>query len=102
MAFEMKPNPPLANGDITKKPWTTYTSSILNEKGEVTNPKTKISPADRLRNATKGVIEAKDKIIEETDHITGGDGLWEKYRNNRELNEATESIKELTAQIKNT
>ena len=101
MAFERKPNPPLANGDITKKPWTTYTSSILNEKGEVTNPETEKSPADKLRATTKRVIKAKDKIIEETDHVTGGDGAWEKWRNWKTKDKATKLIKGLTEQIKN-
>ena len=101
MAFEMKPNPPLANGDITKKPWKTYTSSLLDDQGNITDPTTEKSPADRLRAAKEKVIKAKDKIIEETDHVTGGDGAWEKWRNWKAKDKATKLIEGLTDVIKN-
>ena len=69
MAFEMKPDPPLANGDITKKPWQTYTSSILDEKGNIKYEKD--SPYDQRKNEiVKGVQEIKTQA----DEITGSRG----------------------------
>tara|TARA_R110002012_G_scaffold283478_2_gene473864 strand:+ start:391 stop:741 length:351 start_codon:yes stop_codon:yes gene_type:complete len=55
----MKADPPLANGDITKKPWKTYTSSILNDKGEVTKPVVK--PVEKFKVANKKFKEAHKK-----------------------------------------
>ena len=61
----MKPNPPLANGDITKKPWKTYTSSILNDKGEVTKPVVK--PDEKFKAASKKFKKAHKKHEAEVD-----------------------------------
>ncbi len=69
MSYKRKPNPPLANGDINKKPWQTYTSSILDEKGNVKYDKN--SPYDqRKKEIVKGVQEIKTQA----DKITGSRG----------------------------
>jgi len=68
----MKPNPPLANGDIKKKPWKTYTSSILNDKGEVTKPV--VNPVDKVKAATEKVNVASKNYLKaiEDEKITLG------------------------------
>ena len=66
MAFEMKPDPPLANGDITKKPWKTYTSSILDEKGNIEYKKD--SPYDQRK---KEIITGVQNIKTQADEISG-------------------------------
>ena len=69
MAFKMKPNPPLANGDITKKPWQTYTSSILDEKGNIKYEKD--SPYDQRKNE---IVEGVKEIKTQADEVTGSRG----------------------------
>jgi len=72
MAFKMKADPPLANGDIDKKPWKTYTSSILNDEGEVTKPV--VNPVDKVKAATEKVNVASKKYLDavEDEKITLG------------------------------
>ena len=69
MAFEMKPDPPLANGDITKKPWQTYTSSILDKKGNIKYEKD--SPYDQRKNE---IVEGVKQIKTQADEIAGSRG----------------------------
>ena len=62
MSYKMKADPPLANGDITKKPWKTYTSSILNDKGKVTKPV--VNPVDKVKAATEKVNVASQNYLD--------------------------------------
>ena len=69
MSYKRKPNPPLANGDINKKPWQTYTSSILDKKGNVMYKEG--SPYDQRK---KEIVEGVKEIKTQADKIIGSRG----------------------------
>ena len=69
MSYKRKPNPPLANGDINKKPWQTYTSSILDKEGNVTYKEG--SPYSQRK---KQIVEGVKEIKTQADKIAGSRG----------------------------